>query len=157
MSTQVVMYSTQKAAATSTLVGKQLSASTALLASATANSLTAAQALAAAQANASLVQNVSTTYSTILFNSQLKAVLDPNLLLSNQLVFNSRSNARVATWSNTLLAQANQETALYNLENANLLPDYFIYSCKSKKDNDDVVNYKLALLRIQLNKINTRV
>ena len=56
--------------------------------------------------------------------------------------------------ANIRLSLEKKMPCLYNLENANLLPDYFIYSCK---DNDDVVNYKLALLRIQLNKINTRV
>jgi hypothetical protein len=116
LSTQLVLTKLKHDAAVSTLAGNQTVVAAALLTSATANSITAAAALAAAQAAAASAAAASVPCRTSAIQEELAKY--PQIILSNQLAFTNASNATLGTWSNALKAQANEETALSQLTNA---------------------------------------
>ena len=113
LSTQLVLTKLMHDAAVSTLAGNQTVAAAALLTSATANSITAAAALAAAQAAAAAAVVPCRTSPV-----QDELAKYPQIILSNQLAFTNASNATLGAWSNALNAQANEETSLSQLTNA---------------------------------------
>ena len=116
LSTQLVLTKLKHDAAVSTLAGNQTVAAAALLTSATANSITAAAALAAAQAAAASAAAAAVPCRTSAVQEELDNY--PQIILSNQLAFTNASNATLGAWSNALNAQANQETSLSQLTNA---------------------------------------
>ena len=116
LSTQLVLTKLKHDAAVSTLAGNQTVAAAALLTSATANSITAAAALAAAQAAAASAAAAAVPSRLCAIQEELAKY--PQIILSNQLAFTNASNATLGTWSNALNAQANEETALSQLTNA---------------------------------------
>ena len=119
LSTQMLAYKAAQNSAISTLGGAQIIAAARLLASATAANVTAQVALATAQSNAAMLALSSNCcYSTIMFNTELQAATNPNLLLTNQINLTASSNATQASLSNFLIAQANQITALNTLNSA---------------------------------------
>ena len=122
LSTQMLQLTINHNVTVSTLNGKQAAAAQALLISATTNSLTAQAAYAAASASASSQASASSSASVSQSTLQLQMLLsnatDPTLLLNNKLAFITASNASMTTWSNALVAQANEQDALSQLTNA---------------------------------------